>query len=473
MEGLHTARSLLRKGDYMMKLDLKDAYYAVPIHPESRKYLRFQFKGTIYEFRCLPFGLSLAPRVFIRILRPIVAKLRSEGIRTVIYLNDLLLIHHQKDTLSKIFLYVRRLSSSLGFIVKLEKCSPEPTRRLVFLGAVLDTTCMSVALPEEQISRMQGACQEMLDSQSTSLGRLSSLLGRMSHAARTGPWVAPLYYRALQRQQALLLHQFGWRPRCQISLSQPSLEDLRWWVSSAPPMPITDAGRNLQWHLDWGTLERGGGSTTLQLFGTQSSQSSFEGIPESRDAATTPESGPPRPTSYSSGNGQYNRHGLCEQEGGHSVTISVPTGLGTVVLPADPRFMGDRPSPTGSVECRSRHSFEGLQHAHRVDALEGCLSGHSTLLLCSGGRPVRVAFEPSAASLCVATSRPRCLSGGCLSTGLEPVEEFHPPTSGATTSNSSESEKRQSNRPTSNPRLARSTMICPDFNHDMLIFSSC
>ena len=42
MEGLHPARSLLRKGDYMMKLDLKYAYYAVPIHPESRKYLRFQ-----------------------------------------------------------------------------------------------------------------------------------------------------------------------------------------------------------------------------------------------------------------------------------------------------------------------------------------------------------------------------------------------------------------------------------------------
>ena len=56
----------------------------------------------------------------------------------------------------------------------------------------------------------------------------------MSHATRTGQWVAPLHYRALQRQQALLLHQFGWRPRSQISLSQPSLEDLRWWVSSAP-----------------------------------------------------------------------------------------------------------------------------------------------------------------------------------------------------------------------------------------------
>ena len=142
MEGLHTTRSLLRRGDFMMKLDLKDAYYAVPIHPESRKYLRFYHEGRTYEFCCLPFGLSLAPRVFTRILRPIIVRLRSEGIRTVIYLDDLLLIHHQKDRLTKIFNYVRRLLSGLGFIVKLEKCSPEPTHRLVFLGAVLDTTCM-------------------------------------------------------------------------------------------------------------------------------------------------------------------------------------------------------------------------------------------------------------------------------------------------------------------------------------------
>ena len=126
--------------------------------------------------------------------------------------------------------------------------------------------------------------------------------------------------------------------------------------------------------------------------------------------------------------------------------------------------MGDSPSLARSVECGSRRSFEGIQHAHRMDAAIGCLSEHNTSLLCSGGRPVRVASEPSAAALCVATSRPRCFSGGCLSTGLEPVEEFRPPTSGASASNSSESdhEKRQSNRPTSSPRLARSTMVRSD-----------
>ena len=43
MEELHSARSFLRRVGYIMKLDLKDAYYAVPIYPDS-KYLLFQLK---------------------------------------------------------------------------------------------------------------------------------------------------------------------------------------------------------------------------------------------------------------------------------------------------------------------------------------------------------------------------------------------------------------------------------------------
>ena len=130
-------------------------------------------------------------------------------------------------------------------------------------------------------------------------------LGPHEPCRTDGPVIAPLYYRALQRQQALLLHQ-------------PSLEDLRWWVSSTPhdrnsqdisPPPFdltirTDA--SLQ---GWGATCNGtstGGRWSVeeaahQLFGTQGSHSSFEGISASRHTATTPESGLPSPTSYPSG----------------------------------------------------------------------------------------------------------------------------------------------------------------------------
>ena len=50
--------SSVEKGDYTFKIDLQDAYFHVPIHPSSRKYLRFAFENKVYQFRVLPFGLN-------------------------------------------------------------------------------------------------------------------------------------------------------------------------------------------------------------------------------------------------------------------------------------------------------------------------------------------------------------------------------------------------------------------------------
>ena len=62
---IETVASVLlsvREGDFLASLDLKDAYFQIPIHPSSRKLLRFTSKGTVYQFRALCFGLPTAPR---------------------------------------------------------------------------------------------------------------------------------------------------------------------------------------------------------------------------------------------------------------------------------------------------------------------------------------------------------------------------------------------------------------------------
>ena len=66
-ENIDSTISYVSPGDYMVSLDLKDAYFSVPIHPLDRKLLRFFWKGQRFEFTCLPFGCSLAPRVFTKI----------------------------------------------------------------------------------------------------------------------------------------------------------------------------------------------------------------------------------------------------------------------------------------------------------------------------------------------------------------------------------------------------------------------
>lgn len=221
-------------------------------------------------------------------------------------------------------------------------------------------------------------------------------------------------------------------------------------------------GCNLRRQDNRGPLEFGGGKTAHKLSGTQGSDSCFEIIPGRENSVTAPWSGPAFSASYSLGDGQHHCSCVREQEGGHSVTYSVSTGLGTVVLPAHKGIMGNSPSLTGSVECGSRCSLQGIQCTHRMDASEGCLQRHSSSLLCSGDRPLRITLEPPGAPLCVPPSGSRSFSSRCFPTGLESVEVFHPPSSGAPAPNSSESDKRQSNCPTSSPELARAALVCSD-----------
>ena len=46
--------SSVEKGDYAFKIDLQDAYFHVPIHPSSRKYLRFAFENRVYQSKYSP-----------------------------------------------------------------------------------------------------------------------------------------------------------------------------------------------------------------------------------------------------------------------------------------------------------------------------------------------------------------------------------------------------------------------------------
>ncbi len=58
------ALELIRPKCYMASIDLKDAYFAIPIAVEHRKFLRFLWQHNLFEFTCLPFCLSMCPKGF-------------------------------------------------------------------------------------------------------------------------------------------------------------------------------------------------------------------------------------------------------------------------------------------------------------------------------------------------------------------------------------------------------------------------
>ena len=69
MEGLKNVKDLLNQGDYMIKIDLRNAYYHIPIHEESQKYLRFKWGEKLYQMMVLAFWVGPAPRIFTKLIK--------------------------------------------------------------------------------------------------------------------------------------------------------------------------------------------------------------------------------------------------------------------------------------------------------------------------------------------------------------------------------------------------------------------
>ena len=54
MDTLDTVTKMIKPGCYMASVDLKDAYYTVPIQKDHQKVLKFEFKGCLYKIYLPP-----------------------------------------------------------------------------------------------------------------------------------------------------------------------------------------------------------------------------------------------------------------------------------------------------------------------------------------------------------------------------------------------------------------------------------
>ena len=111
------AKICLQKGDFMTKLDLRDTYLTVPVEKRLRIYLCFICRGVLYQFTCLPFGLSSSGRIFTKAMKPVIAFLRAMGIRSLIFPDDILIMaSSHKPSMPHTDLVIQVLTS-LGFVI--------------------------------------------------------------------------------------------------------------------------------------------------------------------------------------------------------------------------------------------------------------------------------------------------------------------------------------------------------------------
>ena len=211
----------------MASIDLKDAYYSVPICSNHQKFLRFEWKGILYQFVCFPNGLALCPRKFTKLLKPVFSILRKQGHISVAFIDDdfNLCIQNVVDTVT--------LLDIVGFIVHPDKSVLLPTQTIVFLGFVLNSILMQVSLTHERALKLKEACENLLATDFPCIRTVTQVLGLMT-SSFPGVLYGPLHHKFLEmdKSQALKTHNGNFDKN--MSLSHEAITDLKWLVDEIP-----------------------------------------------------------------------------------------------------------------------------------------------------------------------------------------------------------------------------------------------
>ena len=222
-------KDILKPGDWMTKVDLKDAYFMIPVASNMKRLLRFRWQGKAYQFNCLPFGLSSAPWVFTKTTRSIVTILRTLGLKIIIYIDDILIMADSQAMAREHTAALIFLLENLGFIINHPKSLLDPTQEIDFLGFMINSETMEIKMPGEKIKHIRLEAKKLQEKDSCQAIALSRLLGKLNHASQAIP-PAPLFYRNLQLcLQRSLEGKGGKDYTAPAYLTIPAMEELKWW----------------------------------------------------------------------------------------------------------------------------------------------------------------------------------------------------------------------------------------------------
>ena len=192
----------------------------------------------------MPFGLSSAPYLFTKLLKPLVKKWRTEGKSIVVFLDDGLgaAADHTKARISSLSVHADLLKS--GFVPNEEKSLWEPTQVITWLGTVIDTSQCIISATDTRIQSLSEDLSFLLDATNPSLyqvSRLASVCGKIISLGNCVRNVARLMTRNIF---AVVNSATNWNSM--VSLTPGCVEELNFWkvnlvyINSVP-----------LWHMQW------------------------------------------------------------------------------------------------------------------------------------------------------------------------------------------------------------------------------
>ena len=198
METFADILKFVKSNCYMASLDIKDAYYTIPVAEEYQKYLKFMWKGKLYKICVLPNGLSPCPRWFTKLLKYPMGSLRELMHILSSYIDDIYLqgdselecIQNIADTII--------LLHELGFTLHPDKSQLIPSTQLKILGFMVDSVEMRLTLTQDKTENILSLLKHNIRKNVIKIRVLARIIGKLVAAF---PASMPFTFLKIRKRQ--------------------------------------------------------------------------------------------------------------------------------------------------------------------------------------------------------------------------------------------------------------------------------
>ena len=214
----------LGRGTLLAKMDIKQAYRNIPVHPLDRPLLGMLWEGMFYVDAALPFGLRSAPLIFTVVADALQWIMQQRGTSHVAHYIDDFLTMGPPCSLecSRNCTIMHEVCADVGFPVEPEK-DEGPATCLTFTGIEIDTVAMELRLPDKKLSRLRSELSGWRGRKACRKRELLSLIGSLSHACKVVRPGRPFLRRLIDLSTTV--KQLD---RC-VRLSREARSDMEWW----------------------------------------------------------------------------------------------------------------------------------------------------------------------------------------------------------------------------------------------------
>lgn len=211
-DAIRQLRTLVRRGDFVLVIDISKAFYMIAVALGYRHLLRFgvingEGNVDIYQWAAMAMGLAEAPLWWRRLLHCVLKIVRAAGVRVADNTDDLAVFAESYSEAKRQGQYVIDVLRFFGFKIS-SKNTHVPSQLGTYNGLLINTTEMTLHLPNDKLVDLIDIANFCLaaDRASSSTGpkltakKISSLCGRLEFARHAVPAVQ---LWALELRQAL------------------------------------------------------------------------------------------------------------------------------------------------------------------------------------------------------------------------------------------------------------------------------